>query len=184
MKLTKPTLIITSISIFFVLSFILTFVYGLFFSSDPKEIPSALINQPAQSFQLTTFEGEVISLEQFRGKPVVLNFWASWCFACRNESLALNAAYKKYSQQGVVFIGIAINDAKENAMNFAKRFNKKYYLGLDDEIGTISLDYGVTAVPETFLIDPEGIIRHKQLGEISFPEIERFLQTKNVPTTN
>ena len=151
-------------------------VYGLFFASAPSEIPSVLIGKPAEPFTLTTFKGETITLEQFRGKPVVLNFWASWCVACRQEARLLEAANKEYTPQGAVFIGIAINDTREASLQFIRRYGKTYYLGPDDEMGTISLNYGVTAVPETFLINRQGIIEDKVVGPVSHRRLQTFVE--------
>ncbi len=150
-------------------------VYGLFFASDPKEIPSALILKKAKPFTFTTFNGQVLFLEQFRGKPIILNFWASWCVACRQEAPILEAAHQKFTPQGAVFIGIAINDKREDSLRFIQKHEKTYYLAPDDSSGRISLDYGVSAVPESFFIDRDGIIQHKQLGIVTKKLVEDFL---------
>lgn len=150
-------------------------VYGLFFASRPDEIPSALINKKAKSFRVTTFDGQQISLKQFRGRPVILNFWASWCVSCRQEARIVEAAWQEYGPKGAVFIGIAINDTREASLDFIHRYGKTYLLAPDDKTGTISLDYGVTAVPETFFINREGIIVNKILGAVSHREIKAFL---------
>ena len=152
------------------------FTWAFYNGSDPKEIPSALINSPATDFTLKTIQGETITLSNFKGRPVVLNFWASWCVACRMEAQLIEAANQKYTPQGAVFIGVAINDELDDAMGFIHKYGKTYLLGLDDKVGTISLDYGVTAVPETFFIDKEGIIRHKVLGAVTGYDIENFMK--------
>ncbi len=157
-------------SLFFLL------VYGLFFASDPAAIPSAQLNQKARPFEVTTFDGQKLSLEQFRGRPVVLNFWASWCVSCRREAHILEVAHQKYTPRGAVFIGIAFNDKRENSLAFIRQYRKTYYLGPDDNTGTISLDYGVTAAPETFFIGKQGIIENKILGAVTRDAIENFLE--------
>jgi len=162
---------------FFVIAAVLiTMGYGLFFASDPNEIPSAQIGKVAKQFAATTFEGEKISLQQFRGRPVILNFWASWCISCRHEARIVEAAHQKFTPLGAVFIGIAINDTREASLGFIRRYGKTYLLAPDDLTGTISLDYGVTAVPETFLIDKNGMISNKVLGAISKKTITDFLE--------
>jgi cytochrome c biogenesis protein CcmG/thiol:disulfide interchange protein DsbE len=150
-------------------------VYGLFYASDPSAIPSAQIGKQAHPFTVTTFDGQTLSLESFKGKPVVINFWASWCVACRQEAHILETAHRKYTPQGVVFIGIAINDTREASLAFIRQYGKTYYLAPDDQQGSISLDYGVTAVPETFLIDRQGMITEKVLGAIDRNTLERFI---------
>ncbi|MCP4754674.1 MAG: TlpA family protein disulfide reductase [Proteobacteria bacterium] len=164
------------LGLFFAGTLLILMFYGLFFASRPGEIPSAQIGRKAKPFQVTTFDGREISLEQFRGQPVILNFWASWCVACRREAHILEAAHQKYTPRGAVFVGIAINDTREASLGFIRRYRKTYLLAPDDEIGTISLDYGVTAVPETFLIDGKGTIEKKMLGAISKNTVEDFLK--------
>lgn len=154
---------------------VIILVYGLFFASRPGEIPSALIQKKARSFRTTTFDGQHISLDQFLGRPVILNFWASWCVSCRQEAHIIEAAWQQYGPRGVVFIGIAINDTRQASLGFIRRYGKTYLLAPDDQTGTISLDYGVTAVPETFLINREGVIVKKILGAVSPQDIESFL---------
>ncbi|MBT3225413.1 MAG: TlpA family protein disulfide reductase [Deltaproteobacteria bacterium] len=163
------------LGIFVTAGLVLILIYGLFYASRPGEIPSAQISQKAKPFQATTFDGQTISLQQFRGQPVILNFWASWCVACRREAHIIEAAYQKYGVKGAVFIGIAINDTREASLGFIRRYGKTYLLAPDNKTGTISLDYGVTAVPETFLIDKNGIISEKVLGAITKLKIDRFL---------
>ncbi len=157
---------------------VLILIYGLFYASRPGEIPSAQISQKAKPFQTTTFDGQPISLQQFRGQPIILNFWASWCVACRREAHIIETAYQKYSVKGAVFIGIAINDTREASLAFIRRYGKTYLLAPDNKTGIISLDYGVTAVPETFLIDKNGIITEKVLGAITKLKIDQFLSSQ------
>jgi cytochrome c biogenesis protein CcmG, thiol:disulfide interchange protein DsbE len=165
-------------AIIFVISILTLLIYGLFFASNPKEIPSALVTTKAKPFSFTSFDGQKLSLNQFEGRPIVLNFWASWCFACRQEAHILEAAHQKYSPLGAVFIGIAINDKREDSLQFIQKYRKTYLLAPDDASGSISIDYGVTAVPETFLIDGTGIIQHKQLGVVTTELIENFLKNQ------
>ena len=148
--------------------------YGLFYASNPKEIPSALTGKKAPNFNLTTFVGKPISLEEFSGKPVILNFWASWCLACKREAPLLERANKRFSPQGGVMIGIAFNDKLEDAIEHAKELGKTYYLASDNDKGSVSLEYGITGIPETFFIDKQGIIKHKHLGAITYELLSKF----------
>ena len=174
--MTKKPLFILGILLGF--GILAVMVYGLFFASDPSEIPSALIGKKAEPFSITTFDGKKITLEALKGKPVILNFWASWCVACRQEAHILEAAHQKYTPRGAVFIGIAINDTREASLAFIRQFGKTYFLGPDDEMGSISLNYGVTAVPETFLIDRQGIITDKVLGAVSPKTLTKFIESQ------
>ncbi len=97
-------------------------IYGLFFASNPREIPSSQLGRKAYPFSVETFDGKPISLEQFRGKPVVLNFWASWCIACRREAHILESAHQRYTPKGAVFIGIPINDSRAATLGIYYRF--------------------------------------------------------------
>ncbi len=153
-------------------------IYGLFFASAPGKIPSAQIGKKAHPFSVETFSGQKISLEDLRGKPVILNFWASWCVSCRQEAHILEKAHQTYTPQGAVFIGIAINDTREASLSFIRRYGKTYFLAPDDKTGSISLDYGVTAVPETFLIDGQGFIVKKVLGAVDWKTLEVFINSQ------
>jgi cytochrome c biogenesis protein CcmG/thiol:disulfide interchange protein DsbE len=142
--------------------------YG--FTRDARYIRSPLVAKTAPSFTLALFDGKVIKLEEFRGKVVFLNFWASWCVPCREEAKSLEAAWKKYKDQGVVFVGVSIQDKEEDARNFIQEFGITYRNGID-KAGKIGIDYGVWGIPETFFIDHGGRITYKHVGGISVPTI-------------
>ncbi len=133
------------------------------------------MGRPAPSFQLAGLNtGEPLSLADLKGKPFILNFWASWCAACRDEAVVLEEAHQRYAvqQDKLRVVGIAIQDTPEDARAFARRFGKTYFLALDNEAGDISLNYGLYGVPETFFVDAQGIIRHKQIGAVTRKVIE------------
>jgi cytochrome c biogenesis protein CcmG/thiol:disulfide interchange protein DsbE len=151
---------------------------------DPKNIPSPLLGKPALGFSTKWLQGQEflpgsnpssLSLSDLRGKNIVLNFWASWCHSCREEALDLQAYWEKYRDQGIVVIGIAIQDTEEAAREFAERYGKKYILSLDED-GKASIDYGVTGVPETFLINKEGIVVHKEVGPVTVASLEELMK--------
>ena len=158
-----------------IISLLATMFYGLYFASNPKSIPSALIGTKATAFTTTTFAGREITLSEFRGRPVIVNFWASWCVACRQEAHIIEAAHQRWTPRGAAFVGIAINDERMASLAFIAKYGKTYLLAPDDLTGNISLNYGVTAVPETFFIDPDGIIQHKVLGPVNGRDIDNFL---------
>jgi len=150
------------------LGMVALFSYG--FTKDPKLVPSPLVGKAAPPFSVNQINGTgKVSLADLKGTPVILNFWASWCVACRDEATILQAAHMKYEEQEhkVRVIGIAIQDTPDKALAFAKHFGKTYFLGLDNDQGDISLSYGLYGVPETFFIDANGQIAYKQIGPVS-----------------
>ena len=102
-------------------------------------------------------------LNDFKGKVVVLNFWASWCVECRLEADAFEASWRKYRDRGVVFLGVAHVDVEPKSLEYLREFNITYPNALDYG-DRISSDYEITGVPETFIIDPAGEVRFVQIG--------------------
>ncbi|MCZ6728338.1 MAG: redoxin domain-containing protein [SAR324 cluster bacterium] len=156
--------------------------YGL--TVNPKFVKSPLLNGPAPNFTITRLGGgETLTLSELKGTPVLLNFWASWCLACRDEAHVLQAAHKLYEEgQGRLrVLGIAIQDTPEKSMAFARAFGKTYFLALDNVAGDISLSYGLYGVPETFFIDAQGIIRFKHVGAVTPQLVRNNLATLLAP---
>jgi cytochrome c biogenesis protein CcmG/thiol:disulfide interchange protein DsbE len=142
------------------------FAWGL--TRDPKLIPSPLIGKEASPFTLELFNGGMFRLEEQRGKVVVLNVWASWCYpACWNEAPRLEAAWRQYRDQGVIVVGLNYQDREGEARAFIQRFGKTSPNG-PDKGSKIAIAYGVYGVPETFFIDDAGRIYAKHIGEISW----------------
>lgn len=142
--------------------------YG--FTRDPRYIQSPLIARQAPTFALTLFDGKTIRLQDFRGKAVFLNFWASWCAPCRAEARTLETAWQSYKDRGVVFLGVDIQDKEEDARAFLQEFGITYLNGRDDS-GKIAVNYGVWGIPETFFIDRQGRITYKHVGGLGLPTI-------------
>jgi cytochrome c biogenesis protein CcmG/thiol:disulfide interchange protein DsbE len=132
-----------------------------------RDVPSPLVGRPAAAFALTSFDGAKLQLSDLRGKVVVVNFWASWCYpACYEEAPALERGWRAYRDRGVVVLGVAIQDKDEAARKFIDDFRLSF-ANAPDPGGKISVDYGVYGVPETFFIDREGRIRAKHVGALS-----------------
>jgi cytochrome c biogenesis protein CcmG, thiol:disulfide interchange protein DsbE len=114
--------------------------------------------QKAPGFNLTTFEGQQISLDDLKGKVVLLNFWASWCITCKDEAPYLEQVWQQYSSRDdVVFLGVAWTDTDSKAKGYIQNFNITYLNGPD--LGTrISQTYRITGVPETYIIDRNGVL--------------------------
>ncbi|MBA1272833.1 DsbE family thiol:disulfide interchange protein [Stutzerimonas azotifigens] len=142
---------------------IAVFLYrGLFL--DPSELPSALIGKPVPQFSLPSVEDEqrLISEADLKGKPALVNVWATWCVACKVEHPVLNAL----AAQGVNIHGVNYKDDNAAAQKWLREFHDPYQLNIRDEHGSLGLDLGVYGAPETFLIDKHGVIRHKFVGVI------------------
>ncbi|MFQ5989948.1 MAG: TlpA family protein disulfide reductase [Candidatus Methylomirabilales bacterium] len=160
-----------------VLPILLLLAYG--FWTDPRVVPSPLVEKSAPPFALTLFDGAHLSLEELRGKVVVVNFWASWCIpACYEEAPHLEGAWRAYKEKGLVVVGVNVQDTENAAREFMNRFQFSFPNGPDPS-GKISIDYGVYGIPETFFIDQEGRITHKHVGAVDAAtlstEIEKLL---------
>jgi len=133
---------------------------------DPHEVPSPLINLPAPDFTLSQLRepNKTFSPKEMRGKVWVLNFWGTWCVACREEHPLL----LEYSKTGAVPIyGVDYKDDREVALQMLNQEGDPYVLSVSDPEGRTSIDYGVYGAPESYLIDRDGVIRFKQIGPIT-----------------
>ena len=151
--------------------------YG--FRVNPRDIPTPLIDRPAAAFALTSYAGEPVSLDAYRGRVVVVNFWASWCHpACYEEAPVLERNWRAYRDRDVVVLGVDIQDRAEAAKKFIADFSLTFPNALD-AAGRVSVDYGVYGVPETFFIDRRGRIRAKHVGAVTDEafrhQVERLL---------
>ncbi len=158
---------VSSILVFgFIFGLIGLLGWGLWQSNlDPVEAGKA------PDFALTNFDGETIQLSELEGQVVVLNFWASWCIPCRDEAPYLEATWRKYKDQGVVFIGIDYVDTESEALAYLEEFDITYFNGPD--LGTrISRDYRTQGIPETFYIGKNGEIRGVQIGPLFAPKLD------------
>jgi cytochrome c biogenesis protein CcmG, thiol:disulfide interchange protein DsbE len=153
---------------------ILLLAYG--FRTDPKAIPSPLVQKPAPEFRLTAYGGGEISLAALKGKPVVLNFWASWCYpACYEEAPLLEATWRKFKDQGLMVVGVDIQDKEANAQEFIRRFGFTFP-NVPDPGSKVAIDFGVYGVPETFFVDRHGRIAYKHVGALTPALMEAQVQ--------
>jgi len=128
-------------------------------------MPSALIDKPFPEFLLPKLgvEGEVLSKKDLLGKVSLVNVWGSWCVACKYEHPVLNAL----SAKGVPIIGISYKDSAAPATKWLKDLGNPYLFNIVDFEGTLGVDLGVFGAPETFVVDKEGVIRHKHVGIVN-----------------
>jgi cytochrome c biogenesis protein CcmG/thiol:disulfide interchange protein DsbE len=133
----------------------------------------------AAAFTLALFSGATWSLSDQRGKPVLVNFWASWCPPCRQEVPVLQQGWQRH-QTDVVFIGVDVWDTDSDAKQFLKQYGATYPNG-PDPAGHIAIDYGLTGVPETFFIDRRGQVVHHFVGPLDQPTLDSLLQTLAQP---
>lgn len=143
---------------------------------DPHEVPSPLINKPAPAFSLPQLQdpGKSFSVQEMRGKVWLLNVWASWCVSCRDEHPVLLQLAR--SKQLPIY-GLNHKDKQADALAWLADLGDPYVLSAEDVTGRVSIDYGVYGVPETYLIDKDGVIRYKQIGPVT-PEV---LEKKILP---
>ncbi|RMG03314.1 MAG: TlpA family protein disulfide reductase, partial [Nitrospirae bacterium] len=132
-----------------------------------KAFVNAEIGKPAPNFALKNLEGRQVSLSDFKGKVVVIEFWATWCHACKETAPVLVSLYEKYKEQGLVVIGITLDTgygAEENVRKFVEIHNQKYPILWDDKI--TSKAYGAIKIPVTYVLDRDHIIRQEIIGYI------------------
>jgi cytochrome c biogenesis protein CcmG/thiol:disulfide interchange protein DsbE len=139
---------------------------------NPREVPSPLVGRLAPPFELPLLQQpeKRFSPADMRGKVWMLNVWASWCETCRDEHPLLVALAK---QNLLPILGLNYKDKGEDAQRWLKQFGDPYQFSVVDADGRIGIDYGVYGVPETYLIDAEGMIRFKQIGALTPAVLEQ-----------
>ena len=123
----------------------------------------SISTDPMSDFELTTLSGEVVSIADYRGKVVMVDFWSSWCVPCRVEGPILSETYLKWRDRGVEFGGSAIWDSEGPVLDFIELHGIEYVNAIDAS-GLTAVDFGVTGIPEKFFINTEGEIVRKVIG--------------------
>jgi cytochrome c biogenesis protein CcmG/thiol:disulfide interchange protein DsbE len=154
----------------FILPFVIFVVLAVFLfvglTLDPREVPSPLVGKPAPAFVLQQLHspGKQFSPQEMKGKVWLLNAWASWCVACEAEHPVL----MELARQNIVPIyGLDYKDKREAALAVLERRGNPYTLNVSDADGRVGIDYGVYGVPETYVIDKQGVIKYKQIGPVT-----------------
>lgn len=140
----------------------------------PREVPSPLIDKPLPAFALPQLGApeQTLAAQDLRGKVWLLNVWASWCVACRLEHPVLIDLAKSRS---VLMYGLNYKDQPDNAIEWLARHGNPYLESMSDTQGLVGIDLGVYGVPETFVIDQNGVIRHKHIGPVTQEALDQTI---------
>jgi len=145
---------------------VLAIFLGVGLNLNPREVPSPLIDKPAPTFRLAQLQDSALTLapQDMQGKVWIFNVWASWCVACLEEHPLL----VELSKQNIVpIVGLNYKDERDAALKWLARHGNPYTTSVVDPDGRIGIDYGVYGVPETYVIDRNGIIRYKKIGPVT-----------------
>ena len=154
--------------------FLLVGFFAVGLMRNPREVPSPFIDKPAPAFRLEQLHdaSATFTPEAMKGKVWLLNVWASWCVSCRVEHpLLVEMAKRKV----VPIVGLNYKDKREDGVQWLAKFGDPYTLSVHDFDGRVGIDYGVYGVPETFVIDKQGVVRYKQIGPITPEALENTL---------
>lgn len=139
---------------------------------DPREVPSPLVDKPAPAFSLPLLGDPTVqrTVAQMKGKVWVANFFASWCVPCLAEHPQVSELARSFT-----VVGVNYKDKPEDATRWLRRHGNPFALVVADREGKVGLDYGVYGVPESYVIDKEGVIRYKQIGPITPQALQEVL---------
>ena len=147
--------------------FIIFLLLGFFLfrglSLDPKELPSALIGKPFPAFSAETIDGKQVSEADLKGNVSLVNIWATWCPTCKQEHAYLN----KLARESIKIYGVNYKDETDKAIVWLNQLGNPYVFNVKDEDGMIGLDLGVYGAPETYLLDKNGVVRLKHVGDVN-----------------
>jgi cytochrome c biogenesis protein CcmG, thiol:disulfide interchange protein DsbE len=164
----------TALSIGVVISSVLIGLLFMGLGKNPNEIRSPLIGRAAPAFALREAgTGRTVDIAQFRGKPVVINFWATWCGPCWEEHPVLVAGARGHAD--VQFLGVVFQDTEDKILDFLEQRGASYPTVVDDR-GKTAIAYGVAGVPETFFLDANGVIVAKYSGPLNANDLEYELR--------
>lgn len=138
------------------------------------------VNQPAKPFVLRTMDGGKFDLQAYRGKVVLVNFWGTWCQPCKEETPALQSAYKRLVTQGLVVVGVNLLNEEpsyggneQKAREFVQRYGVEYPIAFD-ESGQVARDYKLYSIPVSYFVDPDGNLRYIRIGQLTTSDVERL----------
>jgi len=131
--------------------------------SPTAPVEGTQVGNLAPDFQLQNVDGQTVSLGNLRGKPVLINFWATWCSPCRSEMPYIQEIYEEWSDKGLVVLAINIGESSSKAEEFMQSYNLSFTVLLDTK-QDVAQRYNITGIPTTFFIDKDGIIQDKVIG--------------------
>ena len=146
-------------------------------SANPATPQAPVTGSLAPDFQLQNLDGQAVSLNDLRGKPVMVNFWATWCGPCRDEMPLIQEIFedKEWSDKGLVILAVDIGESLSTVKEFVESYGLSFQVLLDSEQG-VAKNYNIRGIPATFFIDKDGIIQDMQIGAFtSKAEIEQRL---------
>lgn len=160
-------------------------------NSDVASQAMGEVDRPAPAFSLQSLDGTTLSLADYQGKVVLVNFWGTWCEPCKREMPALQAANERYAAQGLAIIGVNLTDdeklqgrSEDDVRAFAAQYNLTYPIALDRD-GSVTDAFRVFPLPTSFFIDTQGHIRYVHVGELSLDDVtSRFNELQQEARTN
>ncbi|MEX2352638.1 MAG: DsbE family thiol:disulfide interchange protein [Gammaproteobacteria bacterium] len=152
------------VPLFIFAGLIVLFLFGL--RNDPSLVPSPFIDKPVPSFELPSLRSPEtrLSQEALKGEVSLLNIWATWCIPCRYEHPILVSAAEN---DNLRIFGLNYKDVREDAIAWLEELGDPYEQIFFDERGSVGIDLGVYGVPETFILDQDGIVRYKHVGPVT-----------------
>ena len=161
-----------AIPVIVLIGLVVLFSISLF--RDPREVPSPLIGKTAPAFSLPLLDSDALyTAQDLKGRPLLVNFFASWCVGCRDEHAQL---LKLAQEQGVEIVGMDYKDTPADVDQWLRRHGNPYRRVIQDANGSAGMDWGVYGVPETFVLDAEGTIVYKQIGPMTEEVWERTIR--------
>jgi peroxiredoxin len=141
------------------------------YPTESGQSTDARVGSPAPDFELDDLDGNRVKLSDLRGRPVVLNFWATWCGPCRVEMPAIEQVYQTYREQGVVVLGVDVQEPPAKVSEFVKNGNFSWRFALDSR-GEVMRQYRVVGLPTSVFIDKDGVFRDVVIGAAIRPTFE------------
>ena len=133
------------------------------------------VGKPAPEFSMPLLGGGEFRTEDHRGSPMVINFWASWCPPCRQESPGFERVWQRYQDQGIQLVGVDIQDTEEEALAYVREFGLSFPNGRDTD-GKITIEYGVIGLPVTFFVSSDGVVEGRWVGALPEDRLESWTQ--------